>query len=278
MATTMYVPLSPAHSVHAYEPESPARSEKNVFFPESPARSEKNVFFPESPRKTTQLSFLERLLNPPSIKETKPLPYRPIYNWRSYVRQYMFNEKSIFKNIENEIKLAIKRNEIVKINTLIPEYNRALKVFEKAKEYVANISFNERKIEYEKSERLSVFKVWKHDICNIEDKKPCEKINVSNDPTRVILKTTVNEDGHISVKLSAPLAELYEKYHANLMKPPRDEYLRALKEFGYPQWYINKHSNKINDGPKKTVQDSLLENKTKKSKKKTSTLEKFKQK
>lgn len=264
MATTMYVPLSPAHSVHAYEPESPARSEKNVFFP-------------ESPRKTTQLSFIERLLNPPSKRKIKRPDYRPICDWRSYVRQYMFNEKSKFKMIENEIKLAIKMNEFVKIETLTSEYNRALKVFEKAKEHVANISFNERKIEYEKSERRSVFKVWKHDICNIKDKKPREKINVSKDPTRVILKTTVNKDGHISVKLSAPLDELYKKYHANLMKPPRDEYMRALKEFGYPQWYIDKQNRSvIIDGPKKTVQDSLLETKIKKPKKQTSTLAKFK--
>ena len=266
MTTTMYVPLSPAHSVHAYEPESPARSEKNVFFP-------------ESPRRTTQLSFIERLLNNPSVKEIKPPPYRPIYNWRSYVRQYMFNEKSRFNIIDSEFKLAIKNNEFVKIETLTPKYNKALKVFENAKKHVANISFNERNLEYKKSERQSVFKVWKNDICDINDRKPREKINVSNDPNRVILKITVNDDGHISTKLSAPLAELYEKYHANLMKPPRDEYLRALKEFGYPQWYIDKQNRSaIIDGPKKTVQDSLLETKIKKSKKHNSTLAKFKQK
>mgnify|MGYP001138042562 CR=1 FL=1 len=121
--------------------------------------------------------------------------------------------------------------------------------------------------------------MWKNDICNIEDKKPREKINVSKDPYRVILKTIIQEDGHISVKLSAPLAELYKKYHANLMKPPHDEYMMALKEFGYPQWYLDKHiSSKIVEGPKKTVQDSLLENKLKKSKKHTSTLTKFNRK
>ena len=266
MATTMYVPLSPAHSIHAYEPESPARSEKNAFFP-------------DSPRKTKQISFIERLLKSTSAKKIKQPSYVTIYSWRSYVRQYMHNEKTKFKTIENKIKSALQKNEIVKVQTLTPEYNKAKIVFSRAKEHVANISFNERRLEYKKSELRNVFKTWKNDICNIEDKKPREKINVSNDPNRVILKTTINENGHISVRLSAPLAELHEKYHANLMKPPHDEYMRALKEFGYPQWYIDKHNrDDVNEGPKKTVQESLLENKIKKSKKQTSTLTKFKQK
>jgi len=272
----MYAPLSPAHSLNAYEPESPATSEKNVYFPESPATSEKNVYFPESPRKTNKLSFIERLLNPPSIHKIKRPDYRPIYGWRSYIRQYMYAEVSKFKRIDNELKSAIKNNEIVKIQTLTPEYIKALKVFSKVKEHVANISFNERALEYKKSEIRNVFDVWKKDICNIKDKSKREKIKVSNDPHRVVVNLVVRKDGHVSVKVSAPLAALYEKYHANLKKPPKEEYLLALREFGYPQWYITKHRSDEVEGPKKSVQESLLDNKQKKTKKQPSKLLKFK--
>lgn len=267
MASTMYSPESPAHSVHEYSPESPAHSEINTYFPESPRRPFKKQ------------SLIERLLNPTDHKKKKSPLYTPIHGWRFYVKHYMINEKKNFNCIRIELQNAIKNDEFTKIETLTPIYNNALKIFSKAKEHVANISFNERKLEYKKSEKITVLKSWKHDICNINDKKQKESINVSSDPYRVIMKTVIQEDGHISVSLSAPLAVLHDTYHKNLLKPPRAEYLKALSEFGYPKWYIDKHRNdEENQAPSKTVHESLLEGKNKKVKKQPSKLSKFKSK
>lgn len=178
-----------------------------------------------------------------------------------------------------QIDAAQKRNDTVALIRLEKELLFTKKLLVRAKNHVSSISFNELELEKRKHYLKTIFKSWKNDVCNIEDRNGREKINVPNDPYRVIVKLDVDKKGHVAVKMSTPLADIYEKYHSKLIQPPKEVYAKALTEFGYPQWYTDRIINKnAVEGPSMTVQERLAEEKPKKPKKGVSKLNKFKSK
>jgi hypothetical protein len=205
--------------------------------------------------------------------------YHPIFNWRNYIKQYIYNEKQKYIMLNIQIESAKKRNDTVLLFKLEKELTFTKQLLVRAKNHVSNIAFNELELEKRKHYLKTIFKKWKNDVCNINDRNGREKINVSNDPYRVIVKLGVDKNGHVSVKMSTPLADIHEKYHMHLIQPPKEVYAKALSEFGYPTWYTDRILSRDSvDGPSMTVQERLAEEKPKKPKKGVSKLNKFKSK
>jgi hypothetical protein len=135
----------------------------------------------------------------------------------------------------------------------------------------------------DRKKRLTEFlNAWK-DTCPTPRKPVREPINVSKNPYHIVTRITVKEDGTVGVKLSAPMAHIYEKYHKNFMIPPHEEYMKALLEFGYPQWAIDRSNKRYEkrgnrEQPSCTLMEALDKySKIKKPKAKVkSTLDKFK--
>jgi len=298
---TAYAPLSPAHSVHAYVPESPLRDEQ--------------LYLPESPRKN--LTTFDKILNGILSRKTEirqPVRRRTarIQNWREYCKLYMMNERQNYVYFLNEYAkkcktAAIQYNSLNK-NVLEraffkwkktynhPDHKEFLKSSKDIlKTYKKRLEFEHKKIKESQSKCIKIFTEhrdfeqrkktlklfishWR-DICPTP-RKVKEPINVSKDPFHVVTKLTVDESGHVSVKISAPLESIYKNYFHKLKKPPFDEYIEALREFGYPEWALQRMIKKRKDSPlpEKSVMEALQADKPSKPKKAGSKLKKFKTK
>ena len=60
---------------------------------------------------------------------------------------------------------------------------------------------------------------------------------------------TVTKSGKVKVRIFMPMCEIYEKYFIKGVKPPIDVYIRALKEFGYPNEVMEKVLLKAQNAP-----------------------------
>jgi len=155
-------------------------------------------------------------------------------------------------------------------------------IFTKSQTRIVNIRFEEYTRENRKRILRDFIKEWRL-VCPTPIPWKRESINiVPKDPYHVVTKLTIDESGHVKVSVKAPLEKIYKKYFANLKKPPLEEYIIALEEFGYPQWVINKLKIKLaKEGNNTIYQGSIFEqvqyiDKISKSKKKQkSTLDKF---
>lgn len=78
--------------------------------------------------------------------------------------------------------------------------------------------------------------------------------NVSNDIDHVVVKFDIAKNGKVKVKLSAPMADIYNNYFSKCIKPPTDVYIRALKDFGYPDEALEKVLIKAQNAPKLKIQ------------------------
>ena len=67
-------------------------------------------------------------------------------------------------------------------------------------------------------------------------RKPVEPpLDVSSDPLHVVVNLTITKTGKVKVTARAPMEHIYNEYISKGTKAPIDEYLKALKRFGYPE-------------------------------------------
>ena len=75
-----------------------------------------------------------------------------------------------------------------------------------------------------------------------------ESINVPSDPSAVVVNMTISKSGKVKVYTGAPMETVYAKYFSRGVRPPINEYLKALKKFGYPESalmnVLDKHQRK----------------------------------
>ena len=262
----MYCPESPAHSECTYVPESPARSEC--------------VYEPNSPMKQNDIvtSLVQRLLGDIQ-KSYTPKPhqkYTRIHNWRSYIRLMIIEEKKKLCD-SKELTKKFPYNQKFK-----QDYMFRIAQYEKIKLQMVEVAWNERKLEEENQVLKKFIKEWR-DACptprNIVNKPLDKNIDYFN---KVVTKLKVDKNGHVHVDLSIPMSNLYKKYFQNLLKPPFDEHMQVLQDVGYPDWIIERILRRRKNvvDPVKSVLESFESKdfKNSKSKKTTSTLNKFKSK
>ena len=296
----VYVPLSPARSEHVYAPESPARP---------------LCYEPVSPRR--KLNTFEKILNSIQYKPQAPPKepsYRRIHDWRSYrrlsvleYRRKYIESMKIHENIASTwaadfrkknfnsyqwvfdqwLKRATKRENIdfiscahFSMKKTKERVKKDLENLRRTQEVCLEVSVNEKKMEFRKETLTACIKAWR-ESCPTPPPKPKEPINVPSDPYHVKVNMKVGEGGHVGVKISAPLGIIYDKYFTKIRKPPTDEYIVALREFGYPEWVLDRMKKKAekreNNEPEKSVMESLKEEEQRKKpkKKEVSKLQKF---
>ena len=248
MATQVYAPLSPARSECVYEPASPAHSTQTLSVEDILCNIRKKNWVVKKREKTI----------------------RPIYNWRSYLKSLLYEEKRKLHELED---MYTKKSEQVALyffkekrrfrpdqkaffawakvpqTTNFVEIQRKLlgnfkekinkqnEMIEKVHEQIVTYYQHHNKIDNRKMVLGKVFKSWKDDCVTV---KP--PIDVPKDPFHKI-------DG------VAPLEPIYTKYFQNFMFPPTEEYAAALLEFGYPQWVIDRMLKK----PRKFTEINLSE-------------------
>lgn len=183
-----------------------------VYQPESPAA---RSYVPESPRKAKldPNSFLGKLVN--SIKTPlppiTPAPFKPVQNWRNYVAS---------------LRSHMKRDG-----------------WDKGEEYFTRCDAIIQKI-------VSDHEKWEAEHSPTPPRELKKGYNVPNDIERVIVKFDITKSGKVKVKTYAPLAEIHHKYYSKGVKPPTDVYIRALKDFGYPDEALEKVLIKAQNAPK----------------------------
>lgn len=71
---------------------------------------------------------------------------------------------------------------------------------------------------------------------------------------------TLTKTGKVKVRINAPMAEIYHKYFSKGVKPPTPIYIRALKEFGYPDEVLEKVLLKAQNAPNlKAEMEAVME-------------------
>ena len=283
--TNVFQPLSPAHSIQAYEPQSP-RTKPLSFLEKILYDMNNNKPFTHKPKKYQSISDWQSYCRHMIMNERKE------YNYTTRVHECKLD------NLSHELKIIFVKRRVVNMyrkvfNTwlgqsesknvpmLDTEYiQHSHEIVEKLK---ADIRFRVKQL-METQKRLVTIRFT--EICQRENiklmteyinewKKVCptprqpikEPINVPNDPYHIFTNLTVREDGTIGVKMSAPLAHIYDKYHKNFTNPPHEEYMEALKEFGYPQWFIDKANKRFaKREPRETPTCTLMESLDKYSK------------
>lgn len=296
-----------------YAPESPARSE-HVYAPESPARSV--CYEPVSPRRklNTFEKILNNIQNPTHASgHAKPV-YRKIHDWRAHCRLSILNDRKryveslgtyentskhlaenfrkinfnyyrwVFKQWANRSDKIDNTEFILYARYILNKHRDQLKkdrdLLKRTQKVCLDISVNERKLAFRKETLTNCIREWRSS-CPTPLPVTAEPINVPNDPYHVIVKLKVGEDGKIGVKASAPLAVIYNKYFNNLRRPPTDEYIIALREFGYPEWVLDRIKTRqvknVFVEPERSVMEALKaeEKKSKPKKKEASKLQKF---
>ena len=193
-----------------------------VYQPESPAA---RSYVPESPKKAKldPESFLGKLLN--SMKS--PVPpisspqFKPVHNWRKYV-------DSLRSNMKRE-------------------------GWNKGEEYFTRCDAIIQKI-------ISDHEKWDAEHPPTPPKELRKSYNVPKDIDHVVVKLDITKSGKVKVKLSAPMADIYHKYFSKCVKPPTDVYIRALKDFGYPDEALEKVLIKAQNAPiLKTQMEEVFE-------------------
>ena len=84
--------------------------------------------------------------------------------------------------------------------------------------------------------------------------------DVPDDIDYVRVHLTVNKAGKVKVRMNAPMAEIYHNYFSKGVKPPTPVYVRALKDFGYPDEVLEKVLLKAQNAPKlKAEMEAVME-------------------
>jgi len=269
-----YQPLSPARSEpECYRPLSPARSEppKLTTPPADAPLLDKLIFVIKFNQlvKTAEYPFIKRV-NPLPPKKLRPS--QPIANWRSYIHHMMHNEKIEYKRdlaiytvkIDGIVKILASRSHERHFRSLFNHWARKTSTFksgvvkdalitgrqynknvreiryklEKTRDRMAEMMRTRITAEKRKETLADYFSAWRNS-CPTPRRVPNKPINVSNDPYHICTRITVREDGIVNVKISAPLARFHEEYTSQCKKIPfSEEYLEAMREFGYPDWFI----------------------------------------
>ena len=303
----VFQPLSPAHSQYAYEPQSPREEDlkkpgKSASLIEKLLYNIKNpTTFQFKPKPYSQISDWQSYCRHLIFNEKEQ------YNYS--VAQYDSKLDTLAKNLNSVVQTRrnlclyrrvfntwLNQSKTVQFTTdpefilhshqiierLKKDLKFRLKQLKEAQERATYVRFMEISIRERKKCLGEVLNAWR-DTCPTPRKPVNEPINVSRDPYHIVTKFTVREDGTVGVKISAPLGHIYDKYYKKLLVPPHKEHMEALREFGYPEWVIEraeKHYAKRADleAPSCTLQESLeKQSKIKKSKTKVkSTLDKFK--
>ncbi len=270
MATMAFVPLSPAHSdIGMFQPLSPAHSQC-VYEPESP-----RVVMKEPSKSASLMEKLIYNIKNPSPCKIKPTPYKSIHDWRTYCRHMMMNEKKRYSeatrfHLKCPTEESKKHLEFCQIQ------------MKKTQERLVEIRFMEIHIRNRKAIIKDCINAWKESCPT--PRKIKEPIDVPHDPYHVITRLTVKENGTVGVTIKAPLAPIYDKYFKNFKMPPHEEYVEALREFGYPEWVLERMDKRWQkkgetNEPTRTIQESLEHHNTQIKKVKTKTksiLNKFK--
>lgn len=197
----------------------------DVYQPESPAS---RAYVPVSPRKKTYVPVPNTLVGKILISMKKPIPtvntsmnFIPVQDWESYV-------ESLRKNM--------KKNG-----------------WDKDEEYFARCDATIERIVKQHQEYYAK-----------NPPKPPKKIvkgyDVPPHTDYVTVGLTVTKSGKVKARISAPLADIYEKYFNKGVKPPTSVYIRALKEFGYPNEVLEKILLKAQNAPKlKAEMEAVIE-------------------
>jgi len=232
----------------------------------------------------------------------KEKPYRKLEAWRSYCKLSIHNDRTryveslkIYNQISESLAIDFRKANCciykrvfgvwrgicysrrhnkhlietghARLKNVKQIMEKDLNTLKKTQGRCLNISIQERKLEFRKETLSNCIREWRA-ACPTPLRKPKEPINVSHDPYRVVVKINVNENGHAEVKMSAPLEHIYDTYFKKLRKPPVDEYIVALREFGYPEWVLDKMKAKSllspQTEPERSVLKALLEEVNKK--------------
>lgn len=196
-----------------------------VYQPESPAS---RAYVPVSPRKKAYVPDPNTLVGKILISMKNPVPpmtntavFKPVQNWESYV-------DSLRKNM--------KKNG-----------------WDKDDDYFARCDATIERIVKQHQEYYAQY----------PPKPPKEIIKGYDVPSTIDYVTvglTVTKSGKVKARISAPLAEVYEKYFSKGVKPPTPVYIRALKEFGYPDEVLEKVLLKAQNAPKlKAEMEAVIE-------------------
>ena len=84
--------------------------------------------------------------------------------------------------------------------------------------------------------------------------------DVPDDVDYVKVHLTLTKTGKVKVRMNAPMAEIYHNYFSKGVKPPTPVYVRALKDFGYPDEVLEKVLLKAQNAPKlKAEMEAVME-------------------
>lgn len=176
-----YEPVSPAGSM-TYEPISPCGS--LAYEPVSP-RVNKPTFW-----------FLNR--NIPEVTKNK---FRPINEWRDYIRTYLLVEKRNPRFADEEYRTMILNN----LDTIQKDHEK-----------------------------------WENSLPTPRASPTQEPILVSPYADHVVVRLRVTKSGTVRSYVGAPMESIYENYYNKCKFPPLDVKLKALKNFGYPNHVLEK--------------------------------------
>jgi len=84
--------------------------------------------------------------------------------------------------------------------------------------------------------------------------------DVPDDMNYVKVHLNLTKTGKVKVRMNAPMAEIYHNYFSKGVKPPTPVYVRALKDFGYPDEVLEKVLLKAQNAPKlKAEMEAVME-------------------
>lgn len=84
--------------------------------------------------------------------------------------------------------------------------------------------------------------------------------DVPDNVDHVKVHLTVGKSGNVKVRMNAPMADIYRDYFSKGVKPPTPIYIRALKDFGYPDEVLEKVLLKAQNAPKlKAEMEAVME-------------------
>ena len=196
-----------------------------VYQPESPAA---RSYVPVSPRKKAYVPDPNTMVGRILISMKNPVRpmantavFKPVQNWESYVESLRRNMK---KNGWDKDEEYFARCDAI-IERIVKQHQ----------EYYA---------EHPPKPRKEIVKGYE----------------VPSTIDYVTVGLTVTKSGKVKAKISAPMLEIYEKYFSKGVKPPTDVYIRALKEFGYPNEVLEKVLLKAQNAPKvKAKMEAVIE-------------------
>lgn len=195
-----------------------------VYQPESPAA---RAYVPESPKKAkVELdpnTFLGKILHGMKnpVAPMRPAPFTPVLNWRTYV-------ESLQQHMKRE-------------------------GWDKGDEYFTRCEATIDRIVREHEN-------WEANHPPKPPKVFKKGYDVPDTIDYVRVHFTFTKNGKVKVRMNVPMAEIYEKYHSKGVRAPTPVYIRALRDFGYPDEVLEKVLLKAQNAPKlKAEMEALIE-------------------